>query len=256
VVKAPKNSVKPKGSESIVIKVKSGIESGARSSVVTLTTNDPAMPVVDLSIRWIVEKPAMFQPKSMRLGKVKPLSSISGNVRLLLKGDLQFADLRVLSTDPNVKCLLTTPQKDMTQERNLWIEVTSGSTSGAYHSGINLYQGNIDLHTTLPIQWEVESSFTASPSAIFTAKATPGEIIEREIIISTSDGQLLEVENISAVKSSVEQITIKEINEKTHHINIRLKVPDTHGIHRFLFSLKNRYDGTSRAVVPWCVIVP
>lgn len=256
VVKPPNGSIAPGGSESVAIKVKSGVEPGPRQSIVTITTNDPAMPGIELPIRWFIDMPAMFDPTRLDFGKLRPAQRSTRRVALTLKGDLRSASIRAVSDNPKVHCSLSSLDPS-SETRIMEIELETDSSFGQRHAGIRLLGDDKDLQAVLPIHWNVEPPFSATPAALFTSRATADEVIERQVVLTSEKDDEFLVENVTSDKKEcVKRLSIEKSAPMRHTITIRLQAPAVRGVHRFLFSIAVKSDDFCRVEVPWSIVVP
>lgn|GEM_PF-3974399 len=112
----------------------------------------------------------------------------------------------------------------------------------------------------LAIRWKTVSALQVYPTGIYTAKAAPGTVMEKEIRIRSNTGSNFKLENVRAYLdqspySILHDMTHPAADLQEHVVKISLNTPPNQGYHRVTLEFTTNLPKAKTVLVPWAIFV-
>lgn len=215
---------------------------GDRKATVTVYSNDPTNPFIDLVVTWQAVAPLEFDPYRLDFGTLRPGESADRTLRLVRRNDERFPSCRIARLD-------CTPPENLSAE---WVESDSAGSSRARPSSGStvrvqlLAQGKSGERTgvvtaelnecsqkalRIPISWRVRDAIEVAPQTLLLHVAE-GEIGVGKVVVSADPGEELDVERAELLGLALgSEVTIDRLDASRVMVEIAIKLPEQAGLH-------------------------
>jgi hypothetical protein len=235
-----------------------GMELGPKSAEITLLTNDPANPAVNLIARWRVVAPFELEPMEVDFGSLRPGAKAERVVVVRRNGSTSLDRLRASS-----------PSKDLTADieetgnpdaKQLRLTLITDGESISQSSLVDLSTGDGVRPFSLPVRWRIEGPVSVTPPALFTSNVAPGALVKQRVLFrSAADLSKIQMRHVKGANGDdVNDVTIDRVEAgKSGFITVALawRAPEVIGPARrtLVFEFDNPELGEMQ--VPWSIIV-
>ncbi len=174
--------------------------------IVKLTTNQPQIPYLELTVKATIITPFETIPASLLLGRISP-DSFAGR-HLLLRQSLEHK-AKIVDIKPSSPYIVAKPEPP-TNNGNVRVMITveAGMPVGTFFERLQIdfvYEGR-PYASTVPISGEILGDVAVSPKQIFLGLVKPSQVSKKRVQFSRIRGEQLE---ISAVYTDSKYIDAK-----------------------------------------------
>ena len=172
------NIVPSGGSVAVTGNVRVGKEPGPGSAKVTITSDDPEKPRVDITLKWTVGPPLVeLRPKSVIITDIVPGSSDNVLVKLSFRKDASIEpnDIGIVSHPDWIDCTLQPDGK------TLKITVSPTWPSGKRSGRVVLTLKSFDSKLVLPVEVEVVPKIIITPAMLFCSREPNKKFAAKQI---------------------------------------------------------------------------
>jgi len=255
VVALPAASLAPGRSETIAVRVRTGIEVGPRSSRLRVVSDDANRPEREVEIRWVVVSPLTISPPDLDFGRLRPGESARRLVAVAKAPGSERDEVHLTGSIPGGHADWDGPWKD-DRTRVVACSLTAGIDVGDQAGSILLDLGGPARRTMVPVRWNVIAPVRAIPPALFAGIVAPGKAIEATIRVRSDGGETFRVRRVLVEGVEVNEPSLPTTDPAAEHeLTIRWRAPAHLGVHRPSIRVETDLPATSPVTIPWSMVV-
>lgn len=222
-------SVLPAGASGIIALAIAPQRAEEKSASVSVHTNDPTQPVVNLTVSWRAHAPVEVEPLEIDLGRVRPGQTVERTATI------------VRHMPPNEACRVEKvsagPADAVQVSRDsdrLTLLLVAGSSPGPQRGELTIdLKGCWRESVSVPLRWHVADVIEAQPRELMAGSGAPGQRVKGRVVVSAEPGRRLEVQKVrwEEPQSGVET-NWKRLNEERAIVDVVWTLPHAAGVHR------------------------
>ena len=175
MVERPEPKLAPGATMKVHFQVKPKLESGPQSSIVHISGNDPANPVVELAIRWVCTYPLTLTPSHLDLGWVGGRNIVEEGVEVGTTPSVDPENLQARRSDPAVTFRWAGPSGSVpttsgNRRRRLLVTLHAEEVMAVRTAIIELKSVDGAIRAEVPLTWKSGPAVSATPSSFFKGK--------------------------------------------------------------------------------------
>lgn len=223
---AGKNTLVPQEASQINVTFNSSGKQGHIQKSITVCSNDPQSPRVELIIDGDIKTLIDVVPQTLNLGPVTLGQTIERDVQV--RSNIEGAPIKVIQTDksPRIQCEMPDPVLEGNVWKSLKIKFSSAPPLGAFSEMVTLHFSDTRVSPVfLQIYGQVEGLIRAAPAQVnFMIRGNPIPTSEPQSVqLIRDDGSTFNLTNVELDPTLFNVQTFIKENGKHYEIVIRVK---------------------------------
>jgi hypothetical protein len=238
-----RTTIPARGEAKLTTRIKVGNRPGPSSTRVTVVCASESTFQTDVLFLWQALTTMFVEPGSLELGRIDLRGPRSARVDLQARGITFCRDCR-LTAESTHGLLSATAALDSagrghghapreggtggeTRAGALELRFQSGAEPGDYSAGIavELHCGTgVRSSVFLPVTWSVRPAFEVRPARLWGGVCAPGDVVEREVTVASSDGSPFKITRVSCDSPAILQTTkFSDAEAVSHTVRLGFK---------------------------------
>ncbi|MGC8642353.1 MAG: hypothetical protein ACP5XB_21030, partial [Isosphaeraceae bacterium] len=213
------------------------------------TCNDPDRPVVDLRVKWFVERSVELTPATLDFGRVRPGERVTKVVAVERSVQFRKAPLALQSLDSQISA--SPGPTDSEKKETIHVTLVAGAGPGSHTGFVKVS----DAPLVLPVVWEVSGDVIAVPRALFTPSASKDTAIQGRVVLRSLDGRPFRIKGVEVENLAMQEPQLPEGENAEREVILRVRAPRERGVHRGKIHVKTNMSADDTLTIPWTVVV-
>lgn len=256
--KIERRTIPPSESVQLEVIVRSAI-SESKESGLTIVTNDPLQPKLQLTVRWRAIAAVEFQPHRLEFGGVRPGEVVRQRVKVIRRQSFGVDTTLSEITVPVGSRLSTLTGNRALNETSAFFEVelTAGKKLGEHREVLaGVFQYDNFQPLKLPVSWTVRDELETSPKALFFGHLSPGAKVRRKVLVSADKTESLEISATRLRLGNIDaDLSSTKLTDSVMVVDLLVRAPESTGDYSDTLEIECVSKRRSTLLVPVSLVV-
>lgn len=197
----PPTVVSPGEAATLHLRVRPKNQSGEQGSLITLFSNDPISPAIDVQVRWTESYAISIDPQSLDLGRIRNGESAESAIDVTTSPGIRKHRLSIQSFNQHVHAFWDETRgpvvrDDGRQVRRLRVRLGPSRDQGSGTARVLISTEDESYSATVPIAWKFGPDIEVTPEAIYRSGVLAGSRVEARVSLAPTQARTLTVRHV------------------------------------------------------------